>query len=117
MAFQQGKRADVKTIILYRGTRTGKGETTVSTHLYISNLPESAGEFWGIIRGHWSIENRLHWILDVCLGEDGCQVRQDSAAEILNVMRKTALYPVTDNGCFGETVQYPHENARGSHQR
>jgi predicted transposase YbfD/YdcC len=86
------KWADVKTIILYRGTRTESGETTVSTHYYISNVSASAEEFGGIIRGHWSIENQLHWMLDVCFGEDDCQVRKDRAAENLNVMRKMALY-------------------------
>jgi predicted transposase YbfD/YdcC len=82
----------VKTIILYRGRKTKKGERTVSTHYYISNRSASAEEFGGIIRGHWSIEKPLPWMLDVCFGEDGCQVRKDRAAENLNEMRKMALY-------------------------
>jgi hypothetical protein len=45
-----------------------------------------------IIRGHWSIENGLHWFLDVCFGEDGCRARTNHAAENLNVMRKAALH-------------------------
>jgi predicted transposase YbfD/YdcC len=90
--FGKEKWAEVKTIILYRSTRTENGETTVSEHYYISNLSASAEEFGRIIRGHWSIENQLHWMLDVCFGEDGCQARKDRAAENLNVLRKMALY-------------------------
>jgi predicted transposase YbfD/YdcC len=86
------KWADLKTIILYRCTRRENGRTTVTDRYYISNLSVSAEEFGGKIRGHWSIENRLHWVLDVCFGEDSCQVRKDRAAENLNVMRKMALY-------------------------
>ncbi|MDR1596338.1 MAG: ISAs1 family transposase, partial [Treponema sp.] len=42
--------------------------------------------------GHWSIENGLHWFLDVCFGEDSCRARTNHAAENLNVMRKAALH-------------------------
>jgi predicted transposase YbfD/YdcC len=34
----------------------------------------------GIIRGHWAIENGLHWFLDVCFGEDSCRARTNHAA-------------------------------------
>jgi predicted transposase YbfD/YdcC len=44
------------------------------------------------IRGHWSIENNLHWCLDVCFGEDARRARRNHAAENLNTLRKTALY-------------------------
>jgi predicted transposase YbfD/YdcC len=43
------------------------------------------------IRGHWSIENQLHWSLDVLFREDACQVRKDNAPENLNILRKIAL--------------------------
>jgi hypothetical protein len=53
------------------------------------SCPEEAAR---IIRGHWSIENRLHRFLDVCFGEDGRRARTKHAAENLNVMRKAALH-------------------------
>jgi hypothetical protein len=43
------------------------------------------------IRGHWSIENQLHWSLDVLFREDASQARKDKAPENLNVLRKIAL--------------------------
>lgn len=41
-------------------------------HYYLSSLDWSAREFSGAIRGHWSIENQLHWVKDVTLNEDNC---------------------------------------------
>ncbi|MDR1301604.1 MAG: hypothetical protein LBK43_03935 [Treponema sp.] len=64
----KGKRKDLKTIIPYRCTRTEGEETTVSTHYYLSSRSLDAEEVGGLIRGQWSIENRLHWYWDVCFG-------------------------------------------------
>lgn len=41
-------------------------------HFYLSSLNCSASEFAEAIRGHWSIENQLHWVKDVTLNEDNC---------------------------------------------
>lgn len=41
-------------------------------HFYLSSLNYSASEFALVIRGHWSIENQLHWVKDVTLNEDNC---------------------------------------------
>jgi predicted transposase YbfD/YdcC len=93
-----GKRKDLKTIIQYRCTRTEGEETTASTHYYLSSRTLDAEEAGRLIRGHWSIENRLHWYLDVCFGEDNCRARTNHAAENLNVLRKTALYLLKKTG-------------------
>jgi hypothetical protein len=45
----------------------------------------------GYLRGHWSIENQLHWSLDVLFREDASQARKDKAPQNLNVLRKIAL--------------------------
>jgi predicted transposase YbfD/YdcC len=56
---------DVKTIVQYRTFRTQKGKETVQTdQYYISSGDFSADEFLKYIRGHWSIENQLHWMQD-----------------------------------------------------
>jgi predicted transposase YbfD/YdcC len=82
---------DLKTIICYRCTRTEGEKTSKEEHYYISNLSLDAEDAARLVRGHWSIENRLHWFLDVCFGEDGCRARTNHAAENLDVLRKTAL--------------------------
>ena len=43
------------------------------------------------IRSHWSIENKLHWVLDVTMGEDGSRVRKDHAPENLAIVRHISL--------------------------
>ena len=58
---------------------------------YISSRDCAAEEFGRIIRGHWSIENNLHWALDVSFGEDGCRARKDNSPKNLTVMREMAL--------------------------
>ena len=49
-------------------------------------------------RGHWGIENRLHWIRDVPLGEDASQVRTGAAPEILAALRNTVLAVLRQTG-------------------
>ena len=43
------------------------------------------------VRGHWRIENQLHWSLDVTFREDDCRVRQGQAAENFSLIRHLAL--------------------------
>jgi predicted transposase YbfD/YdcC len=61
---------DICTLIQYRCTREIDGIKTVSTRHYISSFDTSAEDFGSIIRGHWSVENQLHWMLDVVFRED-----------------------------------------------
>jgi predicted transposase YbfD/YdcC len=51
----------------------------------------SASEALDASRGHWSIENELHWVLDVAFREDDCRVRAGNAAENLSMVRQLAL--------------------------
>ena len=51
----------------------------------------SAKRFGTLVRGHWGIENSLHWQLDVSFGEDQSRARKDHAAANLGVRRRTSL--------------------------
>jgi hypothetical protein len=55
--------------------------------------PEWAGaaELLGWWRGHWGIENRLHWVRDVTLGEDGSRIRTGSAPQVMAALRNAAV--------------------------
>ena len=66
-------------------------QTTTEKRLYISSLKESAEKFNQIIRQHWSVENQLHWVLDVTFGEDASKKRTGNSAENFNIIFKSAL--------------------------
>ena len=66
-------------------------DVRVERRYYIARLANDAVRFGHAVRGHWSIENPLHWSLDVTFNEDGCRVRQGEAAENFAVLRHIAL--------------------------
>ena len=75
-----------------RVTATVRKGTKVSmeTRYYITTLTD-VERFAYVVRKHWSIENQLHWCLDVIFHEDDSRARKDNSPRNLNVMRKVAL--------------------------
>ena len=84
---------DLRTIVAIVSTRTDKktGGTSTETRFYITSLPPQPEHILAVTRAHWSIENKLHWMLDVIFNEDDCQVRNPNAALNLSTLRKMAL--------------------------
>jgi predicted transposase YbfD/YdcC len=75
--------------------RTEKGKTTVEVVYGITSLgPEEAGaaRLLELVRQHWRIENCLHWVRDVTLGEDACRVRKGGAPQVLAALRNTVVH-------------------------
>ena len=68
-----------------------RGRHNMETRYYIMSRDLSAQEFANAVRGHWSIENNLHWQLDVSFREDECRVYRDHAPANLSVIRRFAL--------------------------
>lgn len=67
-------------------------EIQIERHYYISSIcGRDAAKMAAAIRGHWGIENRLHWHLDVSFREDACRVRKDHAPENFSRLRRIAL--------------------------
>lgn len=58
---------------------------------FISSYSASAAEFGRRVREHWAIENGLHWVKDVVLGEDDCRTRAGQAPQNLGLLRSIAL--------------------------
>jgi predicted transposase YbfD/YdcC len=58
---------------------------------FILSTYVSAKRLLEVVRSHWSVENRMHWILDVVFGEDANRARKDAAPENLAVLRRLAL--------------------------
>jgi len=87
----RAKWLDVQTVICSTSIRQIGEKETVAKRYYISSLHASPQRFAQLIRGHWSIENHLHWALDVFFGEDACRARKDNSPLNLNILRKFAL--------------------------
>ena len=72
--------------------REVNGVTSKEIRYYISSLVgDDAVKFAGAVRGHWSVENSLHWVLDVDFDEDHSRVRKDNAPENMAMLRHVAL--------------------------
>ena len=69
----------------------GDGRTSTEVRYYISNLPNRADRILSAVRGHWGIENSVHWVLDIAFREDDCRVRTGNAAENFSTLRRMAL--------------------------
>lgn len=82
---------DICTLIRCRSTRIINDEETITDRHYLSSFDTSAENFAALIRSHWSIENHLHWMLDVVFHEDDAKARKDNSPLNLNVLRKAAL--------------------------
>ena len=67
------------------------GATSEQSRYYLLSEACSAERFSHIVRGHWGIENRLHWALDVTCHEDQARNRKGHCAENLALLRKLAL--------------------------
>jgi predicted transposase YbfD/YdcC len=66
--------------------------TTVEVVYGITSLTEAEANAQRLPRGHWGIENRLPYVRDVTLGEDGCRVRTGSAPQVLAAVRNAVLH-------------------------
>ena len=67
------------------------GKVIQEQRFYISSLPADAEKLGQAARLHWGIENQLHWRLDVVFNEDNACIRNDNAAENIDILRKWAL--------------------------
>jgi len=79
----------VARVQYYRRLKNGK--TKLETRYFITSLSHKAQQLSQFIRGHWSIENQLHWVLDVEFNEDDSRIRKDNAPENLAIIRHIAL--------------------------
>ena len=69
----------LKSIIMVKSTREIDGEVTPETRYYVASLKLSAKRAADAVRGHWSIENSHHWVLDMVFRDDECRIRKDNA--------------------------------------
>jgi predicted transposase YbfD/YdcC len=83
--------AGLTTVGMCLRERTVNGKTTEETHYFIGSGRLGARKVAKALRGHWGIENNLHWQLDVHFGEDRSRIQERNAARNFASMRKLAL--------------------------
>ena len=81
----------LKSIIVIESKREIKDKISFETRFYLSDLILNPKEFNQYIRNHWSIENKLHWQLDVTFREDLQRTQTGNAPENLAIVRKLSL--------------------------
>lgn len=119
----------LQTIGMVESERRINGKIEHETRYYISSRDPNAKAFGSRVRGHWSIENSLHWVLDVAMREDEARIRKDHGAENMAVMRHIAvnllkkekthkvgihakqLMAACDNDYLGKILQLGSDNA------
>lgn len=79
------------TFICVERTCIRQGNTSKETAYFISSLQADAATFYRLTRNHWSIENQLHWVLDVSFHEDASLLHEGNAVQNLSLLRKFAL--------------------------
>jgi predicted transposase YbfD/YdcC len=81
----------LRSVGVVEARRTVGDKESVERRYYLSSLPAEVQTFARAVRGHWGVENGLHWVLDVVFGEDDSRARSGYAAENLAATRRLAV--------------------------
>lgn len=87
----RGNWKGLTTIGMVNSERIIGEKSTSETRYFLSSKKVDAEKFAESVRGHWGIENGLHWCLDVGMGEDDSRIRRKNADENFAVLRHIAL--------------------------
>jgi len=82
---------NLRTIVKVVAERQVNGETTRAARYFISSLDGDARRMLNAVRGHWRIENALHWVLDFAFDEDHHRLHKDNGPANFAVLRHIAL--------------------------
>ncbi len=86
-----GEWEGIQSLIYVESQRTLNGKTSIKKRYYVSSLKPNAEVLAQAIRRHWTVENELHWSLDVAFNEDRCRVKHKQAAANFAAIRRFAL--------------------------
>ena len=90
-----------KQAIRIKRTRVVKGERSEEYSFFITSLSReraNARDLLSLQRGHWGIENRLHWVRDVTMGEDKCRAKSGYIPQNLAAFRNATLTLLRSQG-------------------
>lgn len=81
----------LSSIAVVKTTITHGGKISINNRYFISSLKTNAKTIGKFIRGHWSVENSLHWVLDMSFSEDASRMRKDNSPENLSMIKKITI--------------------------
>lgn len=81
----------LKSFGMVESIRNVKGKKTIERRYYLTSLSKDAKHFAKAVRGHWGVENKLHWCLDVTFREDDSRARTRNAAQNVATLRRITL--------------------------
>ena len=81
----------LRSIAMVESEGVRDGKPWAQRRIYLSSMAADPAAILAASRAHWSIENGLHWVLDVAFGEDACRVWNMRAAKNLSLLRKIAF--------------------------
>lgn len=94
----------------------GQNETVTAVHFVLySKADMTAAQILDAKRRHWSVENSLHWVLDVDFGEDSSRMRTNNAAENVNTARHLAVNLLKSEKSFNRSINLKRKKCTLSH--
>jgi len=87
----RSKWEGLRSVGMVESIREVNAKTTVERRYYLTSLTLGVETFARAVRSHWGVENKVHWIMDVCFREDQSRARAGYAAENLATLRRLAL--------------------------
>lgn len=87
----KGAWKGLRSIVMVERERTASGQTSSERAYYLTSRAANAASLGDIVRRHWSIENSLHWTLDVTFNEDRSRIRSKNGVQNFAALRKLAL--------------------------
>ena len=103
--YKQAQWSGLQTIVRVVRTRHLWNKTTQEVMFYLSSLPPNAQRLGKAIRQHWSIENQLHWVLDVTFGEDACRIRTGNAPENMALLKRWSINLLNQEKSFKRSTR------------
>ena len=85
------KWTQASTLAMVEAIREINGVSSTERRYYISSLQVDAKRMGEVVRGHWGVENGLHWTLDVAYGEEQARMREGNSAENFSILRRITL--------------------------
>jgi predicted transposase YbfD/YdcC len=81
----------LRSVGVVEAVREIGGRVSLERRYYLSSLKLDVQTFARAVRGHWGVENKVHWVMDVCFGEDQSRARTGHAAANLATLRRLSL--------------------------